>query len=76
MTVLLKSPSMGKGWGVEVQASRYIPAGFARRMLFSEPLKKAKAFLQCEGHDYLFFEFWTDDEDLILAAVEFIHDNR
>lgn len=64
----LKSPSMDKGYGVEI-----FDAGFKVEFLLTLPeVKSAKGFLQCSTLDYSFLEFWTDKEDLILAAWEAI----
>jgi len=57
---------MDKGWGVEVFEARPESRGI---VLGAFPqIRPARPFLQCDSADYLFIEFWTDDEEAILSA--------
>jgi hypothetical protein len=68
----LKSPVMDKNFGVEIFDSK-VPLFF----LISLPeVKKAKGFLQCHSDEYTFIEFWTDNEDDILAAWQAIEQTQ
>lgn len=72
MTITLSEPSHGKNYRVEIFAplgnlNQYCYRG--QLMFGNEAVKRAHTFLQCEDTNYLMFEFWTDDQEKILAAA-------
>ncbi len=65
MRIELKSPEMDKGWGMEIFGAE---KDFGLRFLALPEVKRARGFLQCNGENYCFVEFWTDNSEDILQA--------
>lgn len=75
---LIAPDSIGKGWSFQIFATENPPhlSSEIRESLLSllnTPIvRRAKPFLQGDCLGWLMVEFWTDDEDAILTAANFL----
>ena len=76
----LIEPFMDKGWSFQIKTSDYSPLDPIIResllSLINTPLvRRAKPFLQGDTECWLMVEFWTDNEDHIIAAANFLNES-
>lgn len=57
----------GKNWGIQIISSNPKAVVRFKETCYSNLDRKSNWFHQCNEREYQFFEFWTDDHDLILA---------
>lgn len=70
----LREPSIGNGW-----ALHFFNVKVERQELYKlhyeiNALLNTQVFLQGDHHDWMMFEFWTDDANAILEACEYMQD--
>lgn len=68
----LKTPEKGENWSFQIHSSSRKVWKEISLFLYEPVVKEAQPFLRSYIEDWLTIEFWTSDENAILAACVFL----